>query len=69
MEYLQFVVDNIFTLAFEGTFGILCGILVTFIAIPVVAYLLVLLLGLLLIASSGIACLVVKVCSILKNNP
>jgi len=43
MEYLQFVVDNIFTFAFEGTFGILCGI----------------------------ACLVVKVCSIkkIKKNP
>ncbi len=67
MEYLQFVADNIFTFTFGGTFGILGGILVAVIAIPVAAYLLVLLLGLCMIVLGGLACLLVKVYSVLKN--
>ena len=63
MEYLQFVADNIFTF----TFGIVGGILAAVIAVPVVAYLLVLLLGLCMIVFSGVAVLLVKVYLVLKN--
>jgi len=63
MEYLQFVADNIFAF----TFGIVGGILAAVIAVPVVAYLLVLLLGLCMIVFSGVAVLLVKVYLVLKN--
>lgn len=63
MEYLQFVADNIFAF----TFGIVGGILAAVIAVPVVAYLLVLLLGLCMIVFSGIAVLLVKVYLVLKK--
>lgn len=63
MEYLQFVADNIFAF----TFVIVGGILAAVIAVPVAAYLLALLVGLCTIVFGGVACLLVKVYSVLKK--
>ena len=67
MEFLQYVVDNIFAFTFCGTFGIVGGILVAFIAITVILYLLALLVGVCMVTLSCLACLIVKIYLVLRK--